>query len=382
MNLTEPAAAPAAVVTSPGKLSMSEPQLLAHPIIDRHRLREIWLEKQWTAGETFHLYVHNPFCLTECTFCKHRGMKTKIGSDIYDTYYRHYLPGLIAHYADVIANHDLCSVYFGGGTSSMMTSEVMADIFSSIPKFDAVPFKTFECNPSLMNEEKIELLASSGFNYVSFGVQTFNTRILQENNRPAVPTERFNRLCDLVAKNSIALNCDLITFIDRKDPADLAQLAKDLDTLADGVRPDVITVYAETHRLRSLAPAEQLRFAGLLRQSLVEFENRSKGRYRIVYKSREDFFSPEAIRQGLYTDYRIYRTDISDPALEAARSYNCSGEHKAPASQNTLGLGSLLGEPDPSYTYLGKDFYCVEVNKNWVPEYRVIWDDRAAARKQ
>jgi hypothetical protein len=47
-----------------------------------------------------------------------------------------------------------------------------------------------------------------------------------------------------------------------------------------------------------------------------------------------------------------------------------------------LGLGSLLGEPDPSYTYLGKDFYCVEVNKNWVPEYRVIWDDRAAARKQ
>jgi len=264
----------------------------------------------------------------------------------------------------------------------MMTSEIMVDIFNSIPRFDAIPFKTFECNPSLMNEEKIDLLGSSGFNYVSFGVQTFNTRILLANNRPAVPTERFNRLCDRVSRNSIALNCDLITFIDRKDPTDLAQLSRDLDTLADGVRPDVITVYAETYRLRSLAPGEQLRFAGLLRQCLVEFEDRSSGRYRIVRKSREDFFSPQTIRQGLYTDYRIYRTDISDPVLEAARSYNCSGEDKAPASQNTLGLGSLLGEPDPSYTYLGKDFYCVEVNKDWVPEYRVVWDDRAGARKQ
>ena len=356
---------------------MSEPQVLTEQVIDRHQLREIWLQKQLTVGETYHLYIHSPFCLTECTFCKHRGMKTKIGSDIYETYYRHYLPDLISHYSDVIASHELRSAYFGGGTSSMMTPEIMVDIFNSIPKFDAIPFKTFECNPSIMNEEKIDILASSGFNYVSFGVQTFDTRVLRANNRPAVPTEQFNRLCDLVCKNGMALNCDLITFIDRKDPSDLKQLSRDLDALADGVRPDVITVYAETFRLLSLAPAEQVRFAGLLRQCLVEFEDRSQGRYRILYKSREEFFSLDAVRKGLYTDYRIYRTDISDPALEAARSYNCSGEHKAPASQNTLGLGSLPGEPDPSYTYLGKDFYCVEVNSDWVPEYRVMWDHRA-----
>jgi hypothetical protein len=356
---------------------MSESQLVTHPIIDRHQLREIWLQKQWTSGETFHLYIHNPFCLTECTFCKHRGLKTKIGSDIYETYYQQYLPDLISHYSDVIAGHELHSVYFGGGTSSMMTSEIMIDIFSSIPNFEAIRFKTFECNPSIMNEEKINILASRGFNYVSFGVQTFDTRILKANNRPAVPTERFNRLCDLVYKNGIALNCDLITFIDKKDPSDLQQLARDLYALADGVRPDVITVYAETFRLRSISPAEQIRFAGLLRQCLVEFEERCQGLYRILSRSREEFFSLEAIRKGLYTDYRIYRTNISDPALEAARSYNCSGDRKAPALQNTLGLGSLLGEPDPSYTYMGKDFYCVEVNRNWVPEYRVMWDYRA-----
>jgi hypothetical protein len=356
---------------------MSEPQVLTQQVIDRRQLREIWLGRERAAGETDHLYIHSPFCLTECTFCKHRGLKTKIGSDIYETYYRHYLPDLISHYSDVIAGRAFRSVYFGGGTSSMMTPELMVEIFNSIPKFDAIPFKTFECNPSLMNEEKIKILASNGFNYVSFGVQTFDTRVLRANDRPAVPTERFNRLCDLVSKNGTALNCDLITFIDRKDASDLKQLSRDLDTLADGVRPDVITVYAETFRLLSLAPAEQVRFAGLLRQCLVEFEDRSQGRYRILSKSREEFFSPDAIRKGLTTDYRIYRTDISDPALEAARSYNCSGEHKAPSSQNTLGLGSLPGEPDPSYTYLGKDFYCVEVNRDWVPEYRVMWDHRA-----
>ncbi len=356
---------------------MSEPQDLAEQVIDRRQLREIWLENQPTVGETYHLYIHNPFCLTECAFCKHRGLKTKIGSDIYEAYYRHYLPSLISHYSDVIANREFRSVYFGGGTSSMMTPEIMADIFNSIPTFDAIPFKTFECNPSMMNDEKIHILSSCGFNYVSFGVQTFDVRVLKANNRPAVPTERFNRLCDLVSKNGMALNCDLITFIDRKDPSDLKQLSRDLDTLADGVQPDVITVYAETFRLLSLAPAEQVRFAGLLRQCLVEFEDRNRGRYRILSNSREEFFSPHAIRKGLTTDYRIYRTDITDRALEAARSYNCSGEHKAPSSQNTLGLGSLPGEPDPSYTYLGKDFYCVEINRDWEPEYRVMWDHRA-----
>jgi hypothetical protein len=356
---------------------MSEPLVFTEQVIDSRELREIWLQNPLRDGDTYHLYIHSPFCLTECTFCKHRGLKTKIGSDIYETYYRDYLPGLISHYSDVIASREFRSVYFGGGTSSMMTSKIMVDIFSSIPKLEAIPFKTFECNPSMMNEEKIKILTSSGFNYVSFGVQTFDTRVLRANNRPAVPSERFNMLCDLVSTNGMALNCDLLTFIDRKDPSDLKQLSRDLNALAGGVRPDVITVYAETFRLLSLSLAEQVRFAGLLRQCLVEFEDRSHGRYRILYQSREEFFSLDAIKKGLYTDYRIYRTDISDLALEAARSYNCSGEHKAPSNQNTLGLGSLPGEPDPSYTYLRKDFYCVEVNSDWVPKYQVKWDHRA-----
>ena len=274
-------------------------------VLVKEQLKDLWLEKAWEPDETFHLYIHNPFCLTECTFCKHQGMRTKVGSEIYERYYREYLPGLITFFGEVIRSQPPKSIYFGGGTSSMMTSEIMVDIFEAVPNFRSIPFKTFECNPSLMTERKIELLSAYGFTYVSFGVQTFNERILVANDRPPIAFEKLKRLAMQVQGHGMVLNCDLITFIDKKTRTDLRQLESDLNVLASDLRPDVITVYPETFVLRALSDPERLQMVGCLQLTLSRFESRWNGAYHIARRNKDTFFSVEAIRSYLTKNYRI-----------------------------------------------------------------------------
>lgn len=343
-------------------------------VISLKQLRDIWLAKEWKSGETFHLYVHNPFCLTECTFCKHQGQKTKIGSSVYETYYRDYLPRLISAFSPVIRSRPVESVYFGGGTSSMMTTTVMEEIFLAIPGFQGIKYKTFECSPSLLDEEKVRVLARYGFTYVSFGVQTFSTRILHNNNRPPIALNRLRSLAQLTRNNGMVLNCDILTFIDTKTEADLDQLDIDLRTLAAEIQPEAITVYPETFSVRGASTAEQLSRIGSLRHRLSTFADSSNGEYQLYASDKRKLFSIEDIKENLTMDYRLYRRDLDSSALSAIRSYNCSGAGRAPAHQSTLGMGSRTGEKDPSYTYLGGDFYCVEVNDGWVPRYHVKRD--------
>jgi len=348
--------------------------------LTKEQLKAILLRKNWRPEESFHLYIHGPFCPTQCTFCKHQGLNVKIGSDLYSRYYEEYLPNLIESFADVIRSYPLQSVYFGGGTSSMMTTDIMVETFASIPDFAGIPHKTFECNPSLMTEEKIDLLGRYGFTYVSFGVQTFDPRILAANNRPSPSVDRLSRLARLVRDRGIVLNCDLITFIDKQDCDDLRQLEADLDMLASDIQPDVITVYPETFVLRGAREAEQLMMVGSLQVALANFESRSNGRYRISDRNKEKFFSVPAIRERLTMDYRMFKSDLSSEGMDAVRSYNCSGGKLVPANQTTLGLGSLFGEKDPAYTYIGKDFYCAEVNQDWSPVYHVKRDETGVTR--
>src|SRR5262249_44578987 len=149
---------------------------------------------------------------------------------------------------------------------------------------------------------------------------------------------------------------------------DLRQLEADLNTIAEEVRPDVITVYPETFVLRSSRPAEQLQMVGSLQVLLSNFEARHEGLYRISRSSKHRFFSVRGILDNLSMDYRIYKCGLSSEQLKAVRSYNCSGGTRVPPAQNTLGMGSLFGERDPAYTYMGKSFYCVEINQNWEPK--------------
>ncbi|MBP7562862.1 MAG: radical SAM family heme chaperone HemW [Candidatus Cloacimonetes bacterium] len=141
-----------------------------------------------------HLYIHVPFCLNKCQYCSFYSESTQNSENNEETkYYLLALEREIRYYQQLF-DFQLKTVYFGGGTPSLLTPEQMSTIlnvilkksgvhttkllFDNTPKSDEIEI-TLECNPNTINDEKLARLKHSGINRISIGVQSFNNQILQ-----------------------------------------------------------------------------------------------------------------------------------------------------------------------------------------------------------
>ena len=125
------------------------------------------------------LYISVPFCRTKCTYCN-------FASDVFSrTVFEKYVDRVCTEIAAAPENtrqmggsfvRATDSIYFGGGTPTLLEVSQLERIFVSIRQnFDLQPEAeiTVECAPGTLSEEKIEALAHSGVNRVSLGVQSF-----------------------------------------------------------------------------------------------------------------------------------------------------------------------------------------------------------------
>jgi oxygen-independent coproporphyrinogen-3 oxidase len=132
------------------------------------------------------VYLHIPFCRSRCSYCD-------FATDIYrsgDAVDR-YLAAIcreingfdIANPQSAIRNPQLIdTVYFGGGTPSLLTAEQVHQILETVhEKFSAseVAEITMEMNPATVTPESLAEYKRLGVNRASFGVQTFNDRALK-----------------------------------------------------------------------------------------------------------------------------------------------------------------------------------------------------------
>ena len=128
------------------------------------------------------LYIHIPFCRRICTYC-----------DFYRTGSVALLPPLIPallaemeQRADYLSDRALSSIYFGGGTPSLLAPEQITQILGRIWElFDcsAVEEITIEANPDDLTEEYVSRLARTAVNRVSLGIQSFDDEALRFMNR-------------------------------------------------------------------------------------------------------------------------------------------------------------------------------------------------------
>lgn len=124
------------------------------------------------------LYLHLPFCIQKCAYCDftikvlHR--RSSIAS---------YLEALIQELQSFKAfNFQLKTIYFGGGTPSLLNAEELKQICACIHEvFDLSQLRewTFEVNPENVNEEVFKDLFEWGINRLSLGVQSFNEEELK-----------------------------------------------------------------------------------------------------------------------------------------------------------------------------------------------------------
>ena len=118
-----------------------------------------------------HLYVHVPFCAAKCNYC---AFYSEAGNADKMSGYVDAVLLELEHFAPQLAP---TTIFFGGGTPSLLPAPLMRRILEKIPATHATEW-TIECNPSTVSTEKAKLFRESGVNRISMGVQSLDDELL------------------------------------------------------------------------------------------------------------------------------------------------------------------------------------------------------------
>ena len=130
-------------------------------------------------SEAMGLYVHWPFCLSKCPYCD---FNSHVRSRIEHDRWRAALLAEIDHFAARLPGRHLSSIFFGGGTPSLMAPETVAAVIARAAEH--WPFGpdieiTLEANPTSVEAEKFAGFRAAGVNRVSLGVQSLDPAALK-----------------------------------------------------------------------------------------------------------------------------------------------------------------------------------------------------------
>ena len=139
------------------------------------------------------IYLHIPFCKQACNYCDfHFSTSMKMKVDFVQAIIQE-----IELRKGVFANEFISSVYFGGGTPSLLSKEELDTIFEKLYKsftIDADAEITLEANPDDLTFEKLQQLKDSPVNRLSIGVQSFRDEDLKYMNRAHTAIEALNSI--------------------------------------------------------------------------------------------------------------------------------------------------------------------------------------------
>lgn len=122
----------------------------------------------------FGIYIHWPFCLSKCPYCD---FFSKVKKDVpQDEIIADYLNDL-DFYAEITNNRQISSIFFGGGTPSLIQPQNLEKILNHIAKKWAVSKDieiSLEANPNTQTPSLFADLKSTGINRLSLGIQALN----------------------------------------------------------------------------------------------------------------------------------------------------------------------------------------------------------------
>ena len=129
------------------------------------------------------LYIHIPWCMKKCPYCDFNSHEVKGGgSEIPE---REYVAALIADFEQTLPRvwgRRLHSVFFGGGTPSLLSGAAVDDILAAVRArmpLDPDAEITLEANPGTVEAQRFAAYRAAGVNRLSLGIQSFDARHLK-----------------------------------------------------------------------------------------------------------------------------------------------------------------------------------------------------------
>ena len=125
------------------------------------------------------LYIHIPFCVKKCAYCDFLSWS---GDKEQRVDYVRALEQEILSYKNFAEDYQVTTLYFGGGTPSVLEGELLERIMEAIRRTFRIEEKaevTLEMNPGTALKEKLELYKKLGINRLSMGIQSVKNENLK-----------------------------------------------------------------------------------------------------------------------------------------------------------------------------------------------------------
>ncbi len=125
------------------------------------------------------IYIHIPFCVKKCDYCDF------LSAPATEQVKREYVTALcgeIRREAPVAVDYQVSSVFFGGGTPSVLDADWLAEVLRTIKENYQVKENaeiTVECNPGTLSSDKLAVYRAAGVNRLSIGLQSADNRELR-----------------------------------------------------------------------------------------------------------------------------------------------------------------------------------------------------------
>ena len=128
--------------------------------------------------DTLAIYVHWPFCRSLCPYCD---FNSHVSTNVDHARWRRALLNELEHYAQIAGPRRVTSIFFGGGTPSLMAPDTTAAVIEAIARhftLDETIEITLEANPTSTEAARLAAFADAGVNRVSLGVQALTNDAL------------------------------------------------------------------------------------------------------------------------------------------------------------------------------------------------------------
>jgi oxygen-independent coproporphyrinogen-3 oxidase len=161
-------------------------------------------------ADAFGVYIHWPFCLSKCPYCDFNSHVRQAGID--EPRYVKAFAAEIAATAARVPDRTVSTIFFGGGTPSLMRPETVGAILETIGRHWTVAPDaeiTLEANPTSVEASRFRGFRAAGVNRVSLGVQSLDDAVLKQLGRLHTAREALDAVA-VARENFSRFSFDLI----------------------------------------------------------------------------------------------------------------------------------------------------------------------------
>ena len=252
------------------------------------------------------LYIHLPWCEKKCPYCdfnintnKSEGDEDKLLNALYQD-----LRGSDQY----IQNRKLSSVYFGGGTPSLVSAKMIKKILKNLEDMDL--FKegceiSFELNPKEVTNAYIEEIVEAGVNRISIGIQSFDQNMLDILERNHSSNDSYRAIKIASEYKEINTSIDLIYGIMNQS---VESLKKDIQVFCES-KISHLSLYQLTIEPNTIFYKRELNIPSDKTIELMEVAARETlnandiFQYEVSSWAKNNSFSKHNMNYWLYGDY-------------------------------------------------------------------------------